>query len=47
MLCHAYCLMAKHFHLLLETSDANWSKAMQQGGSVYTRAFKLQHGRPG
>ena len=28
--CHAYCLMTNHFHLLLETPDANLSKAMRQ-----------------
>lgn len=29
VLCHAYCLMTNHFHPLLETSDANLSKAMR------------------
>ena len=27
-LCHAYCLMDNHYHLLIETPDANISKGM-------------------
>lgn len=38
VLCHAYCLMTNHFHQLLETPDANLSKAMRQLNSVYTEA---------
>jgi len=30
LLCHAYCLMTNHFPLLLETPNANQSKAMCQ-----------------
>ncbi|MBU4523866.1 MAG: transposase [Desulfomicrobium sp.] len=47
VLCHAYCLMTNHFHLLLETPDANLSKAMRQLNSVYTQAFNRRHGRVG
>jgi REP element-mobilizing transposase RayT len=28
---HAYCLMNNHYHLILETPDANLSRAMQWG----------------
>ena len=28
--CHAYCLMDNHYHLLIETPDANLSKGMRQ-----------------
>jgi putative transposase len=28
--CHAYCLMGNHYHLLIETPDANLSKGMRQ-----------------
>ena len=28
--CHAYCLMDNHYHLLVETPDANLSKGMRQ-----------------
>ena len=27
--CHAYCLMSNHYHLLIETPDANLSKGMR------------------
>ena len=47
VLCHAYCLMTNHFHLLLETPDANLSKPMRQLNSVYTQAFNRRHGRVG
>ena len=29
-ICHAYCLMGNHYHLLIETPDANLSKGMRQ-----------------
>ena len=29
-LCHAYCLMGNHFHLLIETPEANLSRGMRQ-----------------
>jgi REP element-mobilizing transposase RayT len=28
-LCHAYCLMGNHYHLLVETRDASLSKGMR------------------
>lgn len=28
--CHAYCLMDNHYHLLIETPDANLSYGMRQ-----------------
>ncbi len=35
-ICHAYGLMTNHYHLLLETPDANLSKGMRQLNGVYT-----------
>ena len=29
-LCHAYCLMNNHYHLVIETPDGNLSKGMRQ-----------------
>ena len=29
-LCHAYCLMDNHYHLIIETPDGNLSKGMRQ-----------------
>ena len=46
-LCHAYCLMDNHFHLLIETSDGNLSIGMRQLNGVYTQAFNKRHRRTG
>ena len=35
--CHAYCLMSNHYHLLVETPEANLSKGMRQLNGVYTQ----------
>lgn len=43
----AYCLMDNHFHLVVETPEANLSKAMRQLNGVYTQAFNRRHGRVG
>ncbi len=45
--CHAYCLMSNHFHLLIETLDANLSRGMRHLNGVYTQGFNRRHGRVG
>ena len=47
VLCHAYCLMVNHYHLLLETPEANLSRAMRQLNGVYSQGFSRRHRRPG
>ncbi len=42
-LCYGYCLMDNHYHLLIETPDANLSKGMRQLNGVYTQAFNRTH----
>ncbi|WP_337879848.1 transposase [Rheinheimera sp.] len=44
---HAYCLMTNHYHLLLETPDANLSAGMRQLNGVYTQQFNHHHRRVG
>lgn len=44
---HAYCLMTNHYHLLLETPDANLSLGMRQLNGVYTQRFNRNHSRVG
>jgi REP element-mobilizing transposase RayT len=44
---HAYCLMTNHYHLLIETPDANLSKGMRQLNGVYTQSFNAYHNRVG
>lgn len=46
-LCHAYCLMDNHYHLLLETPQANLSQGMRQLNGGYTQAFNRRHQRVG
>ena len=46
-LCHAYCLMGNHYHLLIETPDANLSIGMRQLNGVYTQAYNRRHKKTG
>lgn len=46
-LCHGYCLMGNHYHLLIETPEGNLSRGMRQLNGVYTQAFNCLHKRPG
>lgn len=44
---HAYCLMDNHYHLLIETPDANLGKGMRQLNGVYTQTSNRRHGKVG
>ncbi len=44
---HAYCLMGNHYHLMIETPDANLSKGMRQLNGVYTQLSNRRHRRVG
>jgi len=46
-LCHSYCLMDNHYHLLIETSDPTLSMGMRQLNGVYTQRFNNLHKRVG
>jgi len=46
-LVHSYCLMPNHYHLLVETPEANLSLGMRQLNGVYTQAFNRRHRRVG
>ena len=46
-LCHAYCLMGNHYHLLIETPEANLVKGMSRLNSVYTQYVNRRHERVG
>ncbi len=46
-ICHAYCLMGNHYHLLIETPDGNLSQGMRQLNGIYTQHFNRRHGRVG
>lgn len=45
--CHAYCLMSNHYHVVVETIEGNLSKGMRQLNGVYTQTFNRRHRRVG
>lgn len=47
LVCHAYCLMENHYHLLVETPDGNLSRGMHYLNGVYTQKFNGMHKRVG
>ena len=46
-ICHVYCLMTNHYHLVIETPDANLSKGMRQLNGVFTQTSNRRHHRSG
>jgi len=46
-ICHAYCLMSNHFHLMIETPRSNLSRGMRQLNGMYTQRFNRTHDRIG
>jgi REP element-mobilizing transposase RayT len=46
-ICHAFCLMTNHYHLILETPRANLSNGMRELNGNYTKAFNWRHQREG
>lgn len=47
VLCHAWVLMDNHYHLLIETPEANLSRAIRHLNGLYTQAFNRHHHRVG
>ena len=45
--CYAYCLMDTHYHLLIETRQANLSAGMHELNSYYCKRFNWTHGKVG
>ena len=46
-LCHAYCLMDNHYHLLIETIEGNISQRMRQLNGVYAQKLNGKYARTG
>jgi putative transposase len=46
-LCHAYCLMDNHYHLVIETPEGNLARGMRQLNGVYTQWVNRNHHRQG
>jgi putative transposase len=45
--CHAYCLMGNHYHLMIETPQANLTKGMRHLNGVFTQGSNRRHKRSG
>lgn len=45
--CHAWCQMTNHYHILIETPEANLAQGMRQLNGVYTQYFNRAHDRVG
>ena len=43
----AYCLLSNHYHLLVQTPNANLSRCMRHIDGVYTQRFNRRHGHDG
>ena len=39
----AYCLMPTHYHLMLQTPDANLSRCMRHLNGIYTQRYNFSH----
>ena len=46
-ICHAYCLMSNHYHLLVETPSPNLFRGMQLLNGIYTQSFNRRYERSG
>ena len=46
-ICHGYCLMENHYHLLVETPEANLGRGMGRLNMRYSQRFGRRHARPG
>ncbi len=44
---HAWCQMSNHYHLIVETAEANLSAGMRQLNRVYTQSVNRRHRRVG
>ncbi len=44
---HAYCLMNNHYHLLIETTQANLSRIMQYINTAYSVYYNVKHNKSG
>ena len=46
-LCHAWCLMDNHYHLVLETPEGNLSRGMRQLNGIYTQKYNWKYTKTG
>lgn len=46
-LCHGWCLMDNHYHLILETLEGNLSRGMRQLNGIYTQKYNWRYTKTG
>jgi len=46
-LCHAWCLMDNHYHLIVETPEGNLSRGMRQLNGIYTQKYNWKYTKTG
>jgi len=46
-LCHAFCLMPNHYHLLVEASPVSLSRGMHRLNGAFARRFNVRRERSG
>lgn len=46
-ICHAYCLMIDHYHLVIETPNGNLSIGMRELNGGYTQRFNRRYSQQG
>lgn len=46
-ICHAWCQMSNHYHLVIETVEGNLSQGMRQLNGIYTQTINRKHRRVG
>ena len=46
-LCHAWCQMTNHYHVIVETVEGNLAQGMRHLNGVYTQDFNRRHKRVG
>ncbi len=46
-LCHGYCLMNNHYHLIIETPRGNLSRGMRQLNGIYTQKYNQRYKKTG
>jgi REP element-mobilizing transposase RayT len=46
-ICHSFCLMPTHYHLLLEVLENSLQPGMQRLNGPYAQRFNARHGRSG
>jgi REP element-mobilizing transposase RayT len=45
--CHAWCLMDNHYHIVVETIEGNLARGMRHLNGVFTQATNRKYGRTG